>query len=456
MEQTEKLVAAQRAFFETNATKPAAFRKKQLLLLKQAILEHEGDILAALKADLNKAPFEAFSSEVGTVLEELSYMLRHVEKLARPKRVAATITQFPAGGRIMPEPYGVALIMSPWNYPFLLTLSPLIGAIAAGNCAVVKPSNYSLHTSAVIRDILRDVFPPQYIDMVEGGRDVNTSLLNQKFDYIFFTGGVAVGKTVMASAAKHLTPVTLELGGKSPCIVDETARIPLAAKRIAWGKFLNAGQTCIAPDYVLAHAGVKDRLAEEIWRNVRAFYGENTHQNDEFPKIITEKHFNRIAGLIAPETGVRGGRLNAETRQIEPTLLCAATWDSPAMREEIFGPVLPILEYTDLGDAIAKIKARPKPLALYLFTQNAAVKRRVLSEVSFGGGCVNDTIMHMPTSRMPFGGVGESGIGAYHGKASFATFSHMKSVLARGTFMDVPLRYPPYKNKLGLIKKVMK
>ncbi|MGI6751946.1 MAG: aldehyde dehydrogenase [Anaerovoracaceae bacterium] len=452
----ETLIVRQRTFFETGVTKSVAFRREQLSRLKKSIIENENHIMDALKADLNKAPFEAFASEIGVVLKELSYMLSHVGRLSRPKRVAPTLAQFPASCRIIPEPYGVVLVMSPWNYPFLLTLSPVIGAMAAGNCILVKPSNYSPNVSKVIGDIIRGTFPSEYIDMVEGGREVNTSLLVQRFDYIFFTGSETVGKTVMAAAAKNLTPVTLELGGKSPCIVDETANIFLAAKRISWGKFLNAGQTCIAPDYILVHNSVKELLIEEILHNIHEFYGEKPHMNEELPRIITKKHFERLLALISSESDVCGGSFNVETMQIEPTLLTSATWESAAMGEEIFGPVLPVLTYNNLEDAITRIKMGAKPLALYLFTGSGTTKQMVLEQVSFGGGCINDTVMHMPTTRMPFGGVGQSGMGAYHGKTSFLTFSHMKSLLIKGTFIDVPLRYPPYKNKLPLVKRLMR
>lgn len=449
------LVENHRRYFMSNQTKPVEFRRRQLQLLKEAITARQDAILEALKQDLNKVGFEGYATEVGLVLEEIDYLLRHLNRFARPKRAKASITQLPATCRVMPEPYGAVLIMSPWNYPFQLTMSPLAGAIAAGNCVAVKPSNYSPNTTRVIREILTDTFAEEYISVAEGGRDVNTSLLEQNFDYIFFTGSIAVGKTVMTAAAKYLTPVTLELGGKSPCIVDETADIDLAGKRISWGKFLNAGQTCVAPDYVLVHDSVKQRLIEAIWRNVQAFYGTQPHKNEEYPKIITQKHFERVLGLIEEKTKPLGGNSDLNTRQIEPTLLQDADWDCAAMQEEIFGPVLPVIGYRDVDDIIVKIKQRAKPLALYLFTKSDAMRRKVLGEVSFGGGCVNDVIVHMATTHMPFGGVGESGMGRYHGKASFDTFSHYKSILKSHTFLDVPLRYPPYKNKLKWLEKLM-
>lgn len=456
MKSIESIVKKQHLYFETNATKSVTFRKEQLLRLKAAVLAHEADVLEALKNDLNKAPFEAFTTEIGIVISELSYMIRHIDRFAKPKRVCATLAQMPASCRILPEPYGTVLILSPWNYPFQLALLPLIGAMAAGNCAIVKPSSKSTHTTTVIRRILESAFPPEYIDVVEGGRDAHAQLLEQKYDYIFFTGSISAGKTVMAAAAKHLTPITLELSGKSPCIVDETANIPLAARRIAWGKWLNAGQTCVAPDYVIAHRSIKAQLVDEILRYTRAFYGDRPHEGAELPKIISRKHFDRLLTLIASESDCIGGAANPATLQIEPALLPSANWKSAAMQEEIFGPVLPVLTYDTLPEVIENIKARPKPLALYLFTNSPANKHRVLKEVSFGGGCINDTVMHLASSRLPFGGVGDSGIGRYHGKASFETFSHMKSILTRGTFTDIPLRYPPYKNKLKLARKVFR
>lgn len=455
MKDIQTLVQNQHDFFMKNNTKSVEFRRRQLLRLKTAILKYEDDILDALNSDLSKAHFEGYITEVSIVLEELDYMLKHLDKLSRPRTVHMPITQFPSVSYIYQEPYGVVLIMAPWNYPFQLSLVPLVGAIAAGNCAVVKPSNYSPAASHMIAKLLRGIFPPEYIAVIEGGREENSALLLQKFDYIFFTGGTTVGKTVMRAAAENLTPVTLELGGKSPCIIDETANISRAARRVAWGKFLNAGQTCVAPDYVLVHESVKERFLKALQKNIEKFYGTDPQLNPEYPKIITQRHFDRLCTLIREEPSVIGGRLNPEYLKIEPAILPDATWDSPAMQEEIFGPVLPVISYTDLNAELIRIKKRPRPLALYLFTGSKETRRKVLREVSFGGGCINDTIIHLASSGLPFGGVGDSGIGGYHGEASFRTFSHSKSVVKKGTAIDIPLRYPPFKNKLNIVKKFM-
>lgn len=456
MEDIKVLVNKQREFFATGITKEVAYRLKHLRQLGKSIHNHEGEILEALKMDLNKAPFEAYATEVGITLEELRFVIRKLTSWAEPKRIRTTIINQIASSKVYSEPYGVALIMSPWNYPFMLTMEPLIGAIAAGNCAVVKPSKDSPNTSMVIEIILKEVFFNSYVAVVQGGREANKSLLEQKFDYIFFTGSVAVGKVVMGAASKHLTPVTLELGGKSPCIVDETANIELAARRIVWGKFNNAGQTCVAPDYIYAHSDIKEALLSKMKEYVIRFYGKQPCRNEDFPKIINEKHFHRLLGLLEGEHIVIGGEASETTNQIAPTILDQVTWDSKVMEEEIFGPILPVLEYQNLEEVISLIAKRPKPLALYYFTRNKENERNILRNISFGGGCINDTLMHLATSHMPFGGVGESGMGGYHGKASFDTFSHQKSILKKSNLFDMPLRYPPYRNHLAFLKKVVK
>lgn len=449
------IIEKQRSLFSSGMTKELAYRQKHLKNLGIAIHRHEQDILDALRKDLNKAPFEAFATEIGMVLEELRFVMKHLNGWAAPKKVRTPITNFPSISRIYSEPYGIVLIMSPWNYPFQLTLSPLIGAIAAGNCAVVKPSNYSPNTSQVIELILSEVFDQGYVAVIQGGREANQSLLEQKFDYIFFTGSVSVGKTVMTAAAKHLTPVTLELGGKSPCIVDETANLNLAAKRIVWGKFVNAGQTCVAPDYLLVHHSVKEALLNKMKEYILQFYGSDGKYT-ELPKIINEKHFERLLALIQGEEIVTGGKALKETNQITPTILDHINWNSKVMEEEIFGPILPVIEYKNINEIIERINNRPKPLAFYYFTTSKVRETKVLKNISFGGGCINDTIMHLATSYMPFGGVGESGMGGYHGQSSFDTFSHKKSVLSKSNLLDLPLRYPPYKNNLKLLKKLFK
>lgn len=454
--ETAQLVAAQRAFFNTNTTKSVAWRLQKLRALQASIRAHESDILAALQSDLAKAPFEGYVSEVGMVLDELGYAIKHVRKWARPKRVSTSLANFLASSKIISEPYGVALIMAPWNYPFLLSLDPVVGAIAAGNCVVVKPSAYSPATADIIKVIIEEVFEPENGAVVLGGRAENAALLEQKFDYIFFTGSTGVGHVVMEAAAKHLTPLSLELGGKSPCIVDETASIDLAAKRIVWGKYLNAGQTCVAPDYIYAHASIKDELVAAMKRYIVQFYGEHPLQSPDLVRIVNEKHFARLRGLVAQETPAFGGAVDEATLKIEPSIYEGITWDSALMGEEIFGPLMPVLTYESLDEVIAQVKKRNRPLALYLFTTSKAHEEKVLGEVSFGGGCINDTIVHLASTSMPFGGVGASGMGGYHGRYSFETFSHRKSILSKSNAIDVPIRYAPYKtSRLSLIKKLM-
>lgn len=440
----QALVAAQRAHFSTGATLPLEARRAALRRLKTAIKAREGDISAALLADLNKSPSESYLCEVGMTLSELGYVEKHLSGWMRDRPHRTPLAQFPAKSFTVEEPYGVVLIMSPWNYPFLLTMGPLIGAIAAGNCCVVKPSAYSPAASAVIRDILAECFPQKFVAVVEGGRAENQTLLDQKFDYIFFTGGVAVGKEVMSKAAQHLTPVTLELGGKSPCIVDATAKLDLAAKRIVFGKLLNCGQTCVAPDYLLIDRRVKDRFLAYMKRWITVMYGENALDNQGYVRMVNKKHFDRVMGLIDPDKVAFGGQGDPDTLKIQPTILDNVSPEDAVMREEIFGPVLPVLPFDDIREAAAFVNARPKPLALYLFSESRAVQERFLRQASFGGGCVNDTVIHLATSRMGFGGVGDSGMGGYHGKKSFDTFSHRKSIVKKSTRIDLPIRYAPY------------
>ena len=438
----EAIIQQQQTFFTGGKTLDVEYRLASLAKFRQQILLHEQEINEALKADLNKSPFESYMSEIGIVLDELRFVTKHLRKWARDQRVPTPLSQFKSTSFMHPEPYGVVLIMSPWNYPFMLTLDPLVGAIAAGNCVVLKPSAYSPATSAIITKLAEKSFDPGHVAVVQGGRKENQALLDQKFDYIFFTGGTTVGREVMTKAARHLTPMTLEMGGKSPCIVDATANIPVAAKRLAFGKFLNAGQTCVAPDYLFVHRDVREQLTEELRKNVQEFFGDDPLENPEYPTIIHEQHYLRIQGLITGEKVVFGGE--ARHGQIAPTLLADVSPEAPVMQEEIFGPVLPMMEYTDLETVISFIRSRPKPLALYLFTNDHQTERKVLDQVSFGGGCVNDTIIHLATSHMPFGGVGESGMGGYHGKFSFDTFSHYKSIVKKATWIDLPMRYHPY------------
>ncbi len=454
MAEYKDMLHAQRAYFSKGECKSVDFRIRQLKNLRQWICEHEQEIMEALHQDLNKSPFEAYATEIGIVKEEIKYILKHLRRWAAPKKVKTPITQFPAQSFVYPEPYGVVLIMSPWNYPFQLTVAPLIGAICAGNCAVVKPSAYSPATTRVMAGMIRELFAPEYITVVEGGREANQALLDEKFDYIFFTGSVNVGKYVMEKAAVHLTPVSLELGGKSPCIVDETADLKLAAKRIVWGKFLNCGQTCVAPDYILVQRSVKDKLIKQINKSIRKMYGKDALANDEYPKMISEKHFDRVLGLIEGGHVVSGGESDRRSLRIAPTLLDQVTWESPAMQEEIFGPLLPVLTFYDMKEAVQMVNARPKPLALYYFTKDKKREAGILRNISYGGGCINDTVVHLATSYMPFGGVGNSGMGGYHGKDSFDTFTHRKSIMKKSLLVDIPIRYAPFKNKLALLKKI--
>ncbi|MBQ5928705.1 MAG: aldehyde dehydrogenase [Oscillibacter sp.] len=438
------ILSAQRTYFADGATLDVDFRIRMLKKLKAAILAHEADIAQALEADLGKAAFESYMCETGMVLSELSYMIAHTPKFAAKRVVHTPLAQFAAKSYKHPSPYGNVLIMSPWNYPFLLTMDPLVNAISAGNTAVVKPSAYSPAVSALVERILSECFQPEYVAVVTGGRAENAALLDQDFDLIFFTGSQSVGKEVLRRAAEHLTPAVLELGGKSPCIVDETANLPLAARRIVFGKFINCGQTCVAPDYVLCHEAVKDDLAALVKKEICRQYGQTPLADPSYGKIINEKHFFRLCRLMDPAKTVHGGQVDPARCQIAPTVLDGVTWDDPVMQEEIFGPILPILTYRDFEEIYELTARRPDPLALYLFSENKERIRSVTARCSFGGGCINDTIIHLATSEMGFGGVGGSGMGSYHGKEGFDAFSHTKSIVDKKTWMDLPMRYRPY------------
>lgn len=450
------LVRKQKMFFRTGKTKNISYRLDALHRLRTGIKRYEHKLLEALKLDLNKSEYEAYTCEIGYVLEEIRFTSKHLRSWAKPQKVKTPITHIGSKSYIYSEPYGVALIISPWNYPFQLAIAPLIGAIAAGNCAVLKPSELTPRTSQVLEQLIKDIFPEEYIAVVQGGVETSQALLREKYNTIFFTGSVAVGKIVMEAAAKHLTPVTLELGGKSPCIVHKDAHIKHAAKRIAWGKFLNAGQTCVAPDYVYVHHKIKDRFIEELKRAVKELYGEYPLGNPNYTHIVSERHFNRLTTFLKDGKVIIGGKTDKNKLVIEPTILTDISWVDSVMEDEIFGPILPIMDYSNLTDVITKINNYTKPLALYLFTENSAVSKKILKHISFGGGCINDTIYHLASSYLPFGGVGNSGMGAYHGKGSFDTFSHKKSILKQTTFFDLPLRYPNAKNGLKFIKCFMK
>ena len=412
--------------------------------MKSVILKYENEINQALYEDLGKSPSESYMCEVGLTLSELSYQIKHIKRWSRAKRHITDLTNFHGKSYSVFEPYGVVLVMAPWNYPFMLTMEPLIGAVAAGNCVVAKPSAYSPATSSIIKKILEQVFDDSYVAVVEGGRAENTELLEQRFDYIFFTGGVNVGKLVMEKAAKNLTPVSLELGGKSPCIIDKTANLKLAAKRLAFGKYLNLGQTCVAPDYLLIEETVKEKFLNILIDTVKKMYGENPLENQNYGKMINEKHYRRVMGLIDERKVILGGKGIEEQLRIEPTVLDNVTESDDVMQEEIFGPVLPVITYKEINDAVQFIETRPHPLALYIFSNDRKVQKLFTEKVTFGGGCINDTILHLATSRMGFGGVGNSGMGAYHGIKSFQTFSHEKSILRKYNWIDMPMRYQPY------------
>ncbi len=444
-ERIQEIVRKQRHFFYKGATLDINFRIKALKKLRASIQAHQPQINAALKTDLGKSSFESYMCESGLVLSEISYILKHIHSFSCEKTVHTPLAQFHSRSYRKPSPYGVVLVMSPWNYPFLLTFDPLVDAIAAGNTVVLKPSAYSPATSSIICEIVRECFPEQYVAVITGGRAENTCLLQESFDYIFFTGSQAVGKEVMKQASAHLTPVTLELGGKSPCIIDKSANLKLAAKRIVFGKYLNCGQTCVAPDYLYCHKDVKDELIRLIQKQIRKQFGKAPLDNKNYGKIINEKHFNRILNLIDPARVVQGGNGNPATLQIEPTVMDNVTFQDAVMQEEIFGPVLPVLTFDSVEEVIHKVNSMAHPLALYIFAQDRGVAEKVTASCGFGGGCINDVIIHLATSEMPFGGFGESGMGSYHGEKGFETFSHYKSIVDKKTWIDLPMRYQPYR-----------
>jgi aldehyde dehydrogenase (NAD+) len=437
------LVKEEHSYFKSGATLDVSFRREQLERLRGMIRSNQDRIQEAVYEDMRKPPFEMFASETAFLLAEVDYALKKLACWTSPAKVPGPLAFFGADCRVYPEPYGVALIVSPWNYPFMLLFAPLIGAMAAGNCCVLKPSEISPCSSHAIAELVSETFDPRYIAAVEGGMEVNTPLLEQEFDYIFFTGGTVVGQEIMKAAAEHLTPVTLELGGKSPCIVDEHVRLRYAARRIAFGKWLNAGQTCIAPDFLFVHRDIKPRLLEELKHAVRSFYGADPQRSRNYARIIDSRHFERLSGLLGEGNIVIGGESDASDLYIAPTVIDEPGWDARVMRDEIFGPILPVFAYRDLDEAIEVVNSRPKPLALYFFSLDKERQRRILRETSAGGVCINTTMLQESTQTLPFGGVGNSGMGAYHGKASFDTFSHYKGVLDQRLPLDMVLR-PPY------------
>ena len=449
----EKLIKEQNKYFNSGLTRSYESRLVSLKALKRAILSNEDELGRALKEDLGKSRAEAFMCEIGLAISEINWLIKHLRGLMRKKYVFTPLAQFAATSFRSPSPYGNVLIISPWNYPLLLTLEPLADALAAGNTAILKPSAYAPETSDIIKKMLEESFNPGLVDVVTGGRAENQALLKQKFDKIFFTGSKDVGKEVMRKAAEHLTPVTLELGGKSPCIVEKTAKISLAARRIVFGKFLNCGQTCVAPDYILCDESIRESLVSAIKKEITLQFGSKSLENPDYGKIVNEKHFNRLKGLINKEKTVWGGKSDEKEQRIEPTVMIDVSWEDSVMGEEIFGPILPILTYKTLDEAVLVIESHPHPLALYCFTEDRRVKERILKKCRFGGGCINDVVIHLATSEMPFGGVGESGMGSYHGRAGFEEFSHTRSIVDKKTWMDMPVRYQPY---TGLKEKLLR
>ena len=449
----EKLIKEQNKYFNSGLTRSYESRLVSLKALKRAILSNEDELCRALRQDLGKSRAEAFMCEIGLAISEINWLIKHLRGLMRKKYVLTPLAQFAATSFRSPSPYGNVLIISPWNYPLLLTLEPLADALAAGNTAILKPSAYAPETSAIIKKMLEESFNPGLVAVVTGGRAENQALLRQKFDKIFFTGSKDVGKEVMCKAAGHLTPVTLELGGKSPCIVEKTAKINLTARRIVFGKFLNCGQTCVAPDYILCDESVRESLVFAIKKEITLQFGNKPLENPDYGKIVNEKHFNRLKGLIDKEKTVCGGGLDEENNRIEPTVMVDVSWEDAVMGEEIFGPILPILTYKSLDEAVLVVESHPHPLALYCFTEDKGVKERILKKCRFGGGCINDVVIHLATSEMPFGGVGESGMGSYHGRAGFEEFSHTRSIVDKKTWMDMPVRYQPY---TGLKEKLLR
>lgn len=446
----------QQSYFRSGATKELAFRLQSLQRLLEAIKRYEPDLFTALKKDLGKSEYEAYLTEIGMVKEEIRHTMKHLKKWMKPARVGNPLSLLGAKSYIYPEPLGVSLIIAPWNYPVQLQLAPLIGAISAGNCAILKPSELTPHVSQVIAQMIEGIYSPKYIRVIQGGVETSQALLELPVDHIFFTGSVAVGKIVMEAAAKNLTPVTLELGGKSPAIVDNDANLSLAARRLVWGKFMNAGQTCVAPDYLMVHEDVKKELILQMQKAIFEIYGEQPLQAENYGKLVSKRHFDRLVEFLKDGEVLMGGEVDEEHRKISPTLLDEVDWKASVMKEEIFGPILPIFTYSNLQECIEKIWEHPKPLALYVFTESKEKVKKVLDSVSFGGGCINDTVVHLSNPHLPFGGVQHSGHGSYHGKYSFDCFSHAKSIVKQTTKFDVSIRYPLKKNKLSLLKKIFR
>ncbi|MDD4002021.1 MAG: aldehyde dehydrogenase [Bacteroidales bacterium] len=452
----QQIFNSQREYFYTNSTRDISFRILMLKKLRNQIIETQKEIEEALYIDLHKSPTESYITEIGFVLSEINRCIKSLKLWSKPKRVASSIACFPSSARIISEPYGVCLIISPWNYPFQLLISPLIGAISAGNCAILKPSEHSPHTSKIIEKIISNVFPNNYVFTALGEKEVSQELLEKDFDYIFFTGSSNLGKHVMEKASQHLTPITLELGGKSPCIIDKDANIEISAKRVCFGKFLNAGQTCIAPDYLFVHKDIKEKFVEKLIESIHQFFSQDIINSKDYGRIINQVHFQRLKRMLEDGKILFGGDNNEELKYISPTLIEDISPNSDLLSQEIFGPILPIISFENIDKLVQELRRKPKPLALYVFSQSRKTQQKVISNISSGGVCINDTIMHIVPHGLPFGGVGNSGIGSYHSKKSFDTFSHQKSVLDRKTWLDVPLRYPPFtETTKKIVKKIM-
>ncbi|MBO1627865.1 aldehyde dehydrogenase [Bacillus arachidis] len=453
-----QLIQEHKQFFHNDYTRSLQFRLEQLEKLKKSIRKYENEVLSALYQDLHKSEFEAYAAEIGFAFNSINFIMKYLKRWMKPQKVKTPMHFLPSKSYIIKEPYGTVLIIGPFNYPFQSLIEPLIGAIAGGNCVVLKPSENAPNVAAVINKIISETFDKQYIRVIEGDRETTSLLIHAPFDYIFFTGSVQVGKIVMEAAAKNLVPVTLELGGKAPAIVDETANLDIAAKRIIWGKFINAGQSCIAPDYVIVHKSVKGKLISKMKEIITSFYGSDVLKSNDYGRIINERQFDRLISILEQDRNyiVFGGNSSRSHLYIEPTILEVNSWDAAAMKEEIFGPILPIMDYNDLNEVIHMVNNQPKPLALYVFTENKNVEKQVLGRITFGGGCVNDTMSHMANLHLPFGGVGNAGFGAYHGKHSFDAFTHRKSILKKSSRIELGLVFPPYRNKIEILRKIFK
>ncbi|MAB66495.1 MAG: aldehyde dehydrogenase family protein [Bacteroidetes bacterium] len=457
MKELQAYLDKQKKFFQTGKTKEIAYRIAQLKKLKQLLIDNEQLLIEEVHKDFQKSAFETYVTEIGLVITDINFTLKNIESWTKQQSVSTPIVNFPSKNFIITEPYGSALIIAPWNYPILLSLQPIVGAIAAGNTVILKPSELTPNTSSALEKLLSETFEPEFLKVLLGGVEESSVLVKMDFDYIFFTGSTRVGKIIMREAAERLTPLTLELGGKSPCIVDKTANLEISAKRIAWGKFVNAGQTCVAPDYLLVEESIEDELLIHLKNSIHQLYGNEPKESPDFPRIINDAHFDRLAALMSDGETVIGGESDKEERYIAPTILNNISLEDKIMQDEIFGPILPILTYTSVEECIKIINARPRPLALYVFTSDQRLEDRILNTVSFGGGAVNDTIAQLGNHHLSFGGVGASGFGSYHGKSSFDAFSHQKSVMKKPFWPDVPIRYAPYDDlKLGLVKKVLK